>query len=93
MTFLQTPEDFAAFEITKGCLHATVTKKIGYEASIAELEYGLSLVDEIAVRLNINGYADTILNFTEEYLEVMRDCAQEGGFEKEIVQNQMEEAL
>lgn len=37
VTFLQTPEDFAAFEITKGCLHAMVTKKIGYEASIAQI--------------------------------------------------------
>ena len=60
---------------------------------MAQIEFELSLVDEMAVRLNINGYADTILDFTQEYLEVMRDCAQEGSFEKEIVQNQIEEAL
>ena len=93
VTFLQTPKDFAAFEIMKGCLHATATKTIGYEAKLAQIHHEMFLVDEMAVRILIHGYSETVLKFVEEYLNLMRDCAQQGGFEKEVVDNIMEEKL
>jgi hypothetical protein len=75
VTFLQTPKDFAAFEIMKGCLHAAATKTIGYEAKLAQIHHEMFLVDEMAVRILIHGYSETVLKFVEEYLNLMRDCA------------------
>ena len=51
----------------------------------------MTSVEEIAVRICISGYSDTILSFVKQYLDIMIECAKLGGFEKTLVDNVMAE--
>ena len=47
----------------------------------------------MAIQIHFNGYAETILKFVEEYLEVLHDCAKKGGFEKEVIDNAIDDII
>ena len=57
MTYLQTEEEFALFKVMKDCLNETITKKVGYEAMLANVGYEFDTVHEMAVRVWISGYS------------------------------------
>ena len=47
----------------------------------------------MAIQIHFNGYAETILKFVEEYLEVLRGCAKHGGFEREVIDNVIDDVI
>ena len=59
------------FRILKSCLKSIVTSKIGYEASVAEINYKFSSLDDIGVMISVRGYSDKILDFIKIYLETL----------------------
>ena len=74
----------------KSCLKAVVTESVGYEAQLADISYCFQTVDDLAVRIKITGYSDTIFDFAKIYLDTMIDCAKPGGFDKNTVMNSMD---
>ena len=81
MCYLKTPADFALFRVMKDCLKQTVTKRIGYEANLAEVSYRLRSVEEMAVNLNFSGYSDKLFDFIDQYLDILIECSKIGGFD------------
>ena len=79
---METPTDVALFKVMKYCLKETVTKRIGYEAKLAQMKYSIYSIEDMSIRVKISGYSDKILIFVKEFLEIMRECAKQGGFEK-----------
>ena len=55
------------------------------------MKFKISSIEEMAVRISISGYSDKILLFVKEYLSILHECANQGGFEKTMVQNAMED--
>lgn len=86
---MQTATDYALFNVLLSCLDQTVSKRIGYEAQLAQIQYEVTSVEDLAVRINISGYSDKILNFVKQFLDIMQECAKLGGFEKTLVDNVM----
>ena len=76
--YLKTPKDFALFRVMKDCLKQTITKRIGYEANLAEVDYHLKSVEEMAINLNFSGYSDKLFDFIEEYLDILIECSLKG---------------
>ena len=44
----------------------------------------------MVIRIKISGYSDKILDFVKIYLDIMRECARPGGFDKALVKNVMD---
>ena len=81
ITYLESPKDFALFDVMKRCLKQTITKQVGYEAKLANVTYKFSSVEEMAVRIKITGYSEKLLQFAELFIDIMLGCAKPGGFE------------
>ena len=62
----------------KDCLKSTVTKRIGYEANLANVCYNMDSVEEMAVNFHFSGYSDKLFDFIEEYLNILVECSQSG---------------
>ena len=77
------------FRILKSCLKSVVTETIGYEASVAEINYKFSSLDDIGVMISVRGYNDKILDFIKIYLETMTTYAESQSFEKNVLLNSM----
>ena len=90
ITFLETPEDFALFAVMKNCLTEAITKKVGYEAGLANVGYEIEIVEEMAIRIWISGYSQKLFNFAEILIDTMLECAKQGGFEHSQVMNSIE---
>ena len=56
---------------------------------MAQMQYKISSVEEMAFRIFISGYSDKILDFIKEFLDIVHECAKLGGFEKKLVENAM----
>ena len=79
-SWLQSPEDFASYDVLIGCINQRITQKIGFEAGLAQIDHSIELVEEMAIRIKIVGYAGTCLKFAGEFLEIFRECAKPGTF-------------
>ena len=65
----------------KNCLMETVSKKVGYEAGLANVGFDFEIVEEMAIRIWISGYSEKLFNFAEIFIDTMLECAKKGGFE------------
>lgn len=72
------------------CLDQTITKRVGYEAQLANVGYAFESVEEMAVRVWISGYSQKLFEFAETFIEIMLECAKPGGFEHTQIMNSIE---
>ena len=66
-----------------------MTKRIGYEANLAEVYYEMRSVEEMAVNLHFSGYSDKLFTFIDDYLNILLECA-EDGFDNDQILNSVE---
>ena len=71
------------FQVMKDCLIQTVQKRVGYEASLAHLEFSVSNTDEMVFSLEFKGFSDKLFVFAETVIDIMLECAKEGGFDNQ----------
>ena len=45
----------------------------------------------MAVSLKISGYSDKIFTFAETYINILLECAKQGGFEETLILNSIEQ--
>ena len=60
----------------KDCLKQTVIQEVGYEAALAHMKYSLSSLDDIAVKLEVSGYSDRLIEFAEIFFNIFFKCAE-----------------
>ena len=75
-TYLETAKDHVMFRVLKSCLKSVITKEMGYEASLAEIHFKFQSLEDIGVRITVNGYNDKVLEFAKMYLETLVACAE-----------------
>ena len=63
------------FEIAEDCFESTMKKKVGYEASLANISYDIENVDECALDIEISGFSQKIFNFAELFIDMLLDSA------------------
>ena len=66
--FLETPEDFALFNVMSDCLLSTVESMVGYEAQLANFSYEFETTEEMGVHMRFSGYSDKIFQFASSRL-------------------------
>ena len=81
-TFISSPKDFALFRVMKDCLKQKVIKEMGYEAALAHMKYSLISLDDLAVKIEVAGYSDRLLNYAEIFFNILFECANQE-FEKQ----------
>ena len=79
--FLETAKDFALFNVLRDCLDSTFATKEGYIAQLANFQYQFCSTEEMGVHLRFSGYSEKIFEFANTYIDIMLECAKEGGFE------------
>ena len=89
-TYLETARDHVMFRVLKSCLKNEVTEKIGYEASLAEIHFKFSSLNDIGVKITIRGYSDKVLDFAKIYLDILIACGKPQSFEKRALLGSME---
>ena len=47
-------------------------------------------VEEMAISLNFRGFSDKLFQFAEIFIDILLECAKEGGFDDEQVMNSIE---
>ena len=90
VTYLETARDQVMFRVLKGCLKAVVTESIGYEASVADIHYKFQSLEDVGVRITINGYSDKLLDFAKVYLDKLIECGVSQSFEKQVLLQSMQ---
>ena len=75
--------DFGLFWVLRDCLISTVKKRVGYEASLAHVESDIETVEEMAISLTFRGFSDKLFIFAEIFIDILLECAKEGGFESD----------
>lgn len=92
LTFLSTPEDFALFDVMVNCLKSTVNRRIGDEAKLAHIDYDFESVNDMAVNIKISGFSDKVFLFAEMFLDIVRTCGRQDGFNQSTVLDSLNEA-
>ena len=59
----------------KDCLNQVILKRIGYEASLANLETKLSNIDDIGINLEFSGLSDKLFDYAEIVIDILIECA------------------
>ena len=59
------------------CIRQEINKKVGYEASLAQIEYSVNKFGEMGLCFSFEGYSDKLLDFGALFLEYAVACAEE----------------
>ncbi len=62
-----------------------MTKRIGYEAQLANINYKMTSVEEMGVNLHFEGYSDKLFTFIEEYLDILFECSEKDWTPDEVL--------
>ena len=57
-----------------------MNKEIGYEASLAQIEYSVKKFADLGLVFSFEGYSEKLLAFAATFVDLMTQCATVGGF-------------
>ena len=64
------------YNIMKDCFDSVVTKKIGFEAQLANITHDWHEVEEVAIGLEISGFSQKIFEFAKTFIDILLECAE-----------------
>lgn len=59
----------------------TINKQIGYEASLADIDFDIKSFEDRGLLIKLNGYQDTLINFANQLLTITNEHANGKAFE------------
>lgn len=72
-----------------------VTKKIGYEATLADISYSCKVFENVGLKFKFKGYNDKLSYFIKIFFQTLKDLSNEGLSDDEqyLVDNSFEKKL
>jgi secreted Zn-dependent insulinase-like peptidase len=61
--------------IVEDCFESTMLKLVGYEASLANIDYDINEVEDCAIKVSIQGFASKIFLFAEMFIDCLLEYA------------------
>ena len=72
---LLTPNDVAMWSIVEDCFESTMSKVVGYEATLSNIFYDIKNVNDCAIQIQIQGFASKIFLFAEMFIDCLLEYA------------------